>query len=89
MSKEEVYITIGVKTHIPLDVMKYMLEMVKEMEDKDYLQVFRIQPINDYSIIKITQEVPSYEKSIKIGWKSEQELKLFYIDNVLMLADEY
>ena len=89
MSKEELYITIGVKSIVPLDIVALMIEMAMEVEEKDYLQVFRIEPMADYSILRLTQEIPNYEKSIRIEWIVEQKLKLFYMNNVLMLAEEY
>lgn len=89
MMKNELYITAGVKNIVPLDVVASMIELAMEVQEKDYLQVFRINPKTDYSILKLTQEVPVYEKSVRIGWIAEQDLKLFYINNVLMLAEEY
>lgn len=89
MKQNELYITCGVKNIVPLPVIMLMMEMAKEVEDKDYLQVFRIRVLDDFSVIKLTQEVPVYERSIKISWIPEHDLKLFYMNNVLMLATEY
>lgn len=89
MSKDAIYITRGVKHYIPLEIIMCMLKMIKGIQDKDYLQVLNVQMEYGYSRIKLTQEVPAYEKSIKVRWQAEQNLKLFYIDNVLMLAEEY
>lgn len=89
MKQNKLYISCGVKNIVPLPVIMLMMEMAKEVEDKDYLQVFRIRVYDDFSVIKLTQEVPVYEKSIKISWIPEHDLKLFYMNNVLMLATEY
>ena len=87
--KDEFYITIGVKETIPPMIVAMIVELVLEVKEKDYLQVFRIKPMNEYSILKLTQEVPEYEKSIEIGWIAPYKIKLFFMDNVLMLAEEY
>lgn len=89
MKQNELYITCGVKNIVPLPVIMLMMEMAKEVEDKDYLQVFRIRVQDGFSVIKLTQEVPVYERSIKITWMPKHDLKLFYMNNVLMLATEY
>lgn len=87
--KNQYYVTRGVNHTVPPTVIMLMIEMAKKVEVKDYLQVFRITPNNEFSILKLTQEVPVYERSIKIGWIPEHDLKLFFMDNVLMLAEEY
>lgn len=91
MQQEEnqYYVTSGVNNIVPPVVIMLMMEMAKKVEVKDYLQVFRITPDNEFSILKLTQEVPVYERSIKISWIPEHDLKLFLMDNVLMLAEEY
>ena len=87
--KNEFYITIGVKETIPPMIVAMMFELALEVEEKDYLQVLRIKPMNEYSTLKLTQEVPEYEKSIEVAWIAPYEIKLFFMDNVLMLAEEY
>lgn len=89
MENNELYITVGVKNTVPPMVIALMIEMAMEVEEKDYLQVFRVIAKDDFTIIKLTQEVPIYEKSIKISWVPEHDLKLFFMDNVFMLAEEY
>lgn len=90
--QEKFYITKQVKNNITTEMISVMIEMVKEIEvKKDYLQVFRIKNTgNGKSLLMLSQEVPSYEKSIIIDWVAEQEvIQLFYINNVLMMANEY
>lgn len=89
MEKSELYITVGVKYTVPSIVITLMIEMAMEVEEKDYLQVFRVSVKDGFSIIKLTQEVPVYERSIKISWVPEHDLKLFYMDKVLMMSEEY
>lgn len=89
MEKNKLYITVGVKNIVPPMVIALMIEMAMEVEEKDYLQVFRVSVKDDFSIIKLTQEVPAYERSIKISWVPEHDLKLFYMDGVLMMSEEY
>lgn len=89
MENNELYITVGVKNTVPPMVIELMIEMAMEVEEKDYLQVFKVIAKDGFTIIKLTQEVPIYEKSIKISWVPEHDLKLFFMDNVLMLAEEY
>ena len=89
MERNELYITVGVKNIIPPMVIALMIEMAMEVEKKDYLQVFRVSVKDGFTIIKLTQEVPVYERSIKISWVPEHDLKVFFMDNVFMLAEEY
>lgn len=89
VKKNELYITVGVKNTVPPMVIALMIEMAMEVEEKDYLQVFRVSVRDGFSIIKLIQEVPVYERSIKISWVPEHDLKLFFMDNVFMLAEEY
>lgn len=89
MKSNELYITVGVKNTVPPMVIALMIEMAMEVEDRDYLQFFRIRPSDGFSVLQLTQEVPTYEKSTKISWVSEHKIKLFFMNNVLMLAEEY
>lgn len=89
MEKNELYITVGVKNTVPPMVIALMIEMAMEVKEKDYLQVFRVSVRDGFSIIKLIQEVPVYERSIKISWVPEHDLKLFFTGNVFMLAEEY
>lgn len=89
MEKNKLYITVEVKNTVPPMVIALMIEMAMEVEKKDYLQVFRVSVKDGFSIIKLTQEVPVYERSIKISWVPEHDLKLFYMDGVLMMSEEY
>lgn len=89
MEQKELYITVGVKDTVPPKVIALMIEMAMEVEDRDYLQVFRIKGEDGFSTIKLTQEVPVYERSIKISWVAKQDLKLFFMHNTLLLSSEY
>lgn len=87
--KNQYYVTRGVNQLVSPPVIALMIEMAMEVEDKDYLQVFRVIAKDGFSVIKLTQEVPDYEKSVKISWIPEHSLKLFLMNNTLLLSSEY
>ena len=96
MFDKERYLTRGVSNKIPFEIQLLMWSMIEELKvNKDYLQVFEVNPIND-NLLKIEhrQEVPKYKKEIivrNIGINSKE--KIFVIDegeySTMMLSEEY
>ena len=96
MFDKERYLTRGVSNKIPFEIQLLMWSMIEKLKvNKDYLQVFEVNPIND-NLLKIEhrQEVPKYKKEIivrNIGINSKE--KIFVIDegeySTMMLSEEY
>lgn len=87
--KIEFYITSIAQQEMPCEIIEIMMFLIMEISNKDYLQVIMIEEDGVGGKITIRQEIPKYEKSIIISWKPKNSYKLFYIDQVLMLAEEY
>lgn len=87
----EKYITQGVQAEINDELILLLFSMQESIPvEKDYLCVFELVPFKDKFIkIIMKQEVPTYEVSIVVVGKVESRLKLFLIDETLMLAEEY
>ncbi|AXU29195.1 TPA: DUF960 family protein [Clostridioides difficile] len=100
-SKENRYITNGVRRELPIEVILLIFNEIDELivseKEIDYLQVFNISVIDrDNGLIEIehSQEVPLYKKSMFINNKEIKEnIKVFVIDeeshSVMLLASEY
>lgn len=96
MFDKERYLTRGVSNKIPFEIQLLMWSMIEELKvNKDYLQVFEVNPISD-NLLKIEhrQEIPKYKKEIivrNIGINSKE--KIFVIDegeySTMMLSEEY
>lgn len=93
---ENRYMTIKVAEEIPLEINILLWKLIDELNvEKDYLQVFELNPIGE-GIVEIIhkQEVPEYESSIYIHNEVIKENKKIYaIDSVeystLMFSYEY
>ncbi|MGL5412200.1 DUF960 family protein [Cetobacterium sp.] len=93
----ETYVTKRIKEELSLDIITFILSRVELIpkENRDYLQVFRIQKIQDTILIEHKQEVPEctwyYYLTEQLVIK--ERLKLFLIEEgnirTLMFAEEY
>jgi hypothetical protein len=94
--KENRYMTRAIAEELSLDINILLWDLIDKLTiEKDYLQVFEINPIKE-DIIKIVhkQEVPEYECTIYIyNEKIVDSLKIYAIDSVeystLMFSYQY
>lgn len=88
-------VTIGVCTEISDTLQGVMWAMVDQMEEPDYLQVFELMGTNDGVLIVHSQEIPPYEKVVKVSSVVELGFrkKVYIIDDethsTMLLAEEY
>lgn len=92
------YITKGIEGEIPLYLQLIMWDLIDKMEveEKDYLQVFKLSQENNKQKIIHIQEVPEYTKEYLFNNVPDSEIvttKIFVIDDVthstMLLASEY
>ena len=88
-------VTIGVCTEISDTLQGVMWAMVSQMDEPDYLQVFELMGTNDGVLIVHSQEIPSYENTVKVSCVVELGFrqKVYVIDDgthsTMLLAEEY
>lgn len=93
---ENRYMTRKVAEEIPLEINILLWNLIDELNvEKDYLQIFELNPIGE-GIVEIIhkQEVPEYKSSLYIHSEEIKEnKKLYAIDSLeystLMLSEEY
>ena len=92
------YITKGIENKIPLYLQLIMWDLIDKMEveEKDYLQVFKLSKEGDKQKVIHSQEVPEYTKEYSFNKVPDCDLittKIFIIDDVthstMLLATEY
>lgn len=89
------YATRGVTTTVPLVLQIVLWDLIDSMEvqEKDYLQVFRLSAESGKQKITHTQEQPEYSKECLFPSEEPITAKIFVIDDVthtnMLLAEEY
>lgn len=91
------FITCGVQSRIPTPIQALLWYLIETMEgEKDYLQVFHLEPNGTDQHIVHKQEQPPYHKEYDITVSGDIALTtatLFAIDDethsTLLMADEY
>ena len=86
----EKYITCGVQQEIPLWLQWLMWEMIDELPvAKDYLQIFNLSAYHGKQRVVHKQEQPTYEKEYLFFADEIITGKIYVIDGVMMLSEEY
>ncbi len=89
------YLTRGVQSTIPswLVILLWHLIEIMPVEQKDYLQVFRLQKTERGQHITHTQEQPPYQYELDVPCMDAVNAKIFVIDDgthsTMLLAAEY
>ena len=95
MFENQKFITRGVLCNIPAELADLMWHMVltMEIEEKDYLQVFKLTktPVGQHIVHE--QEQPSYSYELDVPCDDAVDAKVFVIDDLthstMLLAEEY
>ena len=92
---EKRYMTRGVADEVPIwlqNLMWYLRESM-QVEQRDYLQVFRLSRSGGLQEIEHTQEQPHYKKVICVPAADAIDAKIYIIEDpahvTMLLAEEY
>ena len=89
------YCTKGISETVPLltQIILWNLIDSMEVEEKDYLQVFRLTTDGTTQHITHSQEQPPYERTLEFRTDHPITAKIFVIDDethtTMLLAEEY
>ena len=89
------YATRGVTTTVPLMLRIILWDLIDsmEVEEKDYLQVFRLSAESGKQKITHSQEQPPYERTLEFRTDNPITAKIFVIDDethtTMLLAEEF
>ena len=90
------YCTKGISETVPLLTQIILWDLIDSMvEEKDYLQVFKLTTSTDSKTQHIThsQEQPPYERTLEFRTDNPITAKIFVIDDethtTMLLAEEY
>ena len=89
------YATRGVTTTVPLMLQIILWDLIDSMdvEEKDYLQVFKLTTDGTTQRITHSQEQPPYERTLVFRTDNPITAKIFVIDDethtTMLLAEEY
>ena len=89
------HLTKGVQSSIPswLVILLWHLIEIMSVEQKDYLQVFRLRRTDTGQHISHTQEQPPYQYELDVPCTDAVNAKIFVIDDgthsTMLLAEEY
>ena len=89
------YCTRGISETVPLLTQIILWDLVDsmEVEEKDYLQVFKLTTDGTTQHITHSQEQPPYERTLEFRTDNPITAKIFVIDDethtTMLLAEEY
>ena len=88
------YLTAGVAATIPDFLQLFMWQCIDRLpDDRDYLQVFRLEPFGGMQQIQHTSEQPEYSMLYMLPTDEPVTAKLYVIDSetycTMLLAEEY
>ena len=95
MLNNQRYATRGVTTTVPLMLQIILWDLIDsmEVEEKDYLQVFKLTTDGTTQRITHSQEQPPYERALEFRTDNPITAKIFVIDDethtTMLLAEEY
>ena len=95
MFNNQKFLTRGIESEIPLWLVHLMWHMVltMEVEEKDYLQVFRLTKTPAGQHIVHEQEQPPYRYDLDVPCDDAVNTTVFVIDDLthstMLLAEEY
>ncbi len=92
--QNERYLTKGVDAEIPLELQLFIWSCIDRLpEDRDYFQVFNLEPLGEMQRISHTSEQPEYHMEYIIPTEKPITAKLYVIDSIdystMLLAEEY
>ena len=88
------FLTRGVDTEIPLELQLFLWSCIDRLpEERDYFQVFKLEPMGEMQRISHTSEQPEYHMEYIIPTAKPITAKLYVIDSIdystMLLAEEY
>ena len=89
------YCTKGISETVPLLTQIILWDLIDsmEVEEKDYLQVFKLTTDSKTQHVTHTQEQPPYERTLEFRTDNPITAKIFVIDDethtTMLLAEEY
>ena len=89
------YCTKGISETVPLLTQIILWDLIDsmEVEEKDYLQVFKLTTDDTTQRITHSQEQPPYERTLEFRTDNPITAKIFVIDDethtTMLLAEEY
>lgn len=88
------YLTRGVQAEIPLELQIFMWNCIDQLpEERDYLQVFNLEPFGEMQRIVHTSENPEYKMEYLMPSEAPITAKVYIIDDgdhsTMLLANEY
>lgn len=95
MFNNQRYVTRGITNTVPLVTQIILWDCIDSMkiEQKDYLQVFKLTADNHTQHVTHSQEKPAYERSFEFRTDEPITAKIFVIDDethsTMLLAEEY
>ena len=95
MFDDQKFLTRGIESEIPawLVHLRWHMVLTMEVEEKDYLQVFRLTKTPTGQHIVHEQEQPPYRYELDVPCDDAVSAKVFVIDDLthstMLLAEEY
>ena len=88
------FLTRGVDTEIPPELQLFLWSCIDRLpEERDYFQVFKLEPMGEMQRISHTSEQPEYHMEYIIPTEKPITAKLYVIDSeeysTMLLAEEY
>ena len=88
------YLTAGVAASVPMYLQLFLWQCIDRLPDeRDYLQVFRLEPFDGMQQIRHTSEQPEYSMLYMIPVDEPITAKIYVIDSeehsTMLLASEY
>ena len=89
------YCTRGISETVPILTQIILWDLIDsmEVEEKDYLQVFKLTTDSKTQRVTHTHEQPSYERTLEFRTDNPITAKIFVIDDethtTMLLAEEY
>ncbi len=88
------YMTRGVDADIPPELQIFLWNCIDRLpEERDYFQVFKLEPMGEMQRISHTSEQPEYHMEYMVLSDNPVTAKLYVIDDgdhtTMLLAEEY
>ena len=88
------FLTRGVDAEIPLELQLFLWSCIDRLpEERDYFQVFKLEPMGEMQRISHTSEQPEYHMEYIIPTEKPINAKLYVIDSeeysTMLLDEEY
>lgn len=88
------YLTAGVAASVPMYLQLFLWQCIDRLpEERDYLQVFRLEPFDGMQQIRHTSEQPEHQMLYMLPTDNPITAKIYVIDSeehsTMLLASEY